>query len=340
MKHIDRTEWMTEGYGLMNHWLYPAVLPEKNTPARSLDEAVDQFNLDRMLADFAQSGADWLIFTLGQNTGYYISPSQVIDELAGPGHCSRRDLALEIAQGVHHLGKRFIAYLPCELAANTTLQAGFAWNTVDGTDQAEFQSRYARLVREWAERLGTLLDGWWFDGCYNWSIFHNSHMDWDLWLNAARAGNPLAAVTFNDGSFCVGNVQPIFTGHDYLAGEAEMLANGRIRLGRSGNPPPTHLPKGRFAPGTNTQWHTLLPIDCFWGHGNPPPDWLPGHPYHPVDPHKIHFTMEPPIYPDQELKAFLDACLDVGGAVTFNIGIFQEGHYGKATLEQLKRLGA
>ncbi len=335
---LDRTSWMAGHFGLMNHWLYPGVLPEKGLPASSLDEAVDRFDLERMLAGFARSGAEWLIFTLGQNTGCYISPSQVIDELAGPGHCSRRDLALEIAQGVHRLGKRFIAYLPCEVAANTGLHAGFAWSTVEGSDQAEFQIRYTQVVREWAERLGPLLDGWWFDGCYTWPIFHNSTMDWPLWLSSARAGNPHAAVTFNDGSFCVGNVQPVYSEHDYLSGEAEMLLNSRIRLGRSGNPPPTHMPKDRFVPGTRTQWHALLPIDCFWGHGSPPPAWLPGQPFHPAELQAGAALMEPPVYSDQELGGFLNSCLSIGGAVTFNIGIYQEGHYGPATLDQLDRL--
>lgn len=338
MNEIIRTDWMAGHFGIMNHWLYPGVLPENGNPARSLDEAVDQFNLDKMLAGFLESGAEWLIFTLGQNTGCYVSPSQVIDTLAGPGHCSSRDLALEIARGVHQLGKRFIAYLPCEVAANTSLHSGFAWNTSEGTDQAEFQRRYCNLVSEWACRFGDLLDGWWFDGCYPWPIFHNSFMDWGLWLSAARAGNPQAVVTFNDGSFCVGNIQPFYTGHDYLSGEAEMLVEHRVRLGRSGQPPPTHLPTGRFVPGTLVQWHALLPIDCFWGHGNPPPAWLPGQPFHPIPPAANSAPMELPVYSDQVLGTFLQSCLSKGGAVTLNIGIYEEGHYGEATIQQLARL--
>jgi hypothetical protein len=334
----DRAHWMAGAYGLMNHWLFPGVLPERLPGAATIEEACARFNVERLLEDFALSGADWLIFTLGQNTGCYCSPNSVIEELCGPGHCPSRDLALEIAQGLHRMGKRFIAYLPCEVAANRTLHAGFAWNTVDGSDQVGFQRLYTQAVAEWAQRFGELLDGWWLDGCYTWPGFHNSYMDWDLWLGAARSGNPEAVVTFNDGAFCVGNTQPVHSSHDYLSGEAEMLVQGRVRLGRAGDPPPTHLPAGRFASGTRIQWHALLPIDCFWGHGNPPPDWLPEHRYHEIQTGSPNPPMELPVYSDLELCAFLNDCLEVGGAVTLNVGIFQEGHYGKETVNQLTRI--
>ncbi len=333
----DRSAWMSGRYGLMCHWLFPGVLPEKSATARSLDEAVDRFNLERLLEDIEAAGADWLIFTLGQNTGFYVSPNSVIEQLAGPGHCSRRDLALEIARGLHSMGKRFIAYLPCEVAANTSLHDGFAWNTQEGSDQAEFQRRYTRAVEEWALRFGELLDGWWFDGCYTWPIFDNRHMDWDVWYQAARAGNPGAVVTFNDGSFCVGNLQPVVPEHDYLSGEAEMLVDGKIRLGR-GLPMRSHMPEARFVPGTGCQWHALLPVDCMWMHGSPPPAHLEQHPYPTIDFSAGYGPMEPPLYSDEELGGFLENCLGVGGAVTLNVGIYQEGHLGAETVGQLKRL--
>jgi hypothetical protein len=300
---------------------------------------VDAFNLGRLLEDFEASGAEWYLFTLGQNTGNYISPNAVIEALAGPGHCSRRDLALEIARGVHALGKRFIAYLPCELAANTSLHAGFHWNTREGTDQAAFQKAYTAAVAEWALRFGSLLDGWWFDGCYTWPIFHSQGMDWDLWNAAARAGNPAAALAFNDGSFCIGRLQPVIPELDYLSGEIEMLIEGRIRLGRDPEPA-THLPEGRFLPGTRCQWHGLLPIDCFWMHGGQSPTFLPGHAYRAVPSGSVSAPMEPPVYSDDELRRFMRACLGAGGALTLNVGLYQEGWMGRETLAQLARIKA
>ena len=130
------------------------------------------------MKDFDRSGAEWLIFTIGQNTGTYARPNSVIDSLAGKGHTPKRDLVLEIAKAVKKRGKRFIAYLPCEIRKNESLLKGFAWNPELNTDQAEFQRLYLKAVREWAVRFGKNLDGWWFDGCYsNHPIFDNKQMN-------------------------------------------------------------------------------------------------------------------------------------------------------------------
>jgi hypothetical protein len=302
-----------------------------------INEAVERFQVNRFLEDIEATGAYWLIFTLGQNTGYYASPNSVIDARVGMEICAQRDLALEIAQGLNRLGKRFIAYLPCEVNANTALHAGFAWNTTAGSNQAEFQRRYTPVVREWSQRFGELCSGWWFDGCYTWDAFHSRYMDWQLWLDAARAGNPAAAVAFNDGSFCVGNLQPVTLQQDYLSGEVEMLHQGRIRLGR-GEPFAVHMPEGRFVPKTNCQWHCLLPVDCMWMHGSPVPDYLPGHPYKKINYPDGFGIMEPPLYSNDALGGFLHRCLDNAGAVTFNVGIYQEGHLGRETVRQLKSI--
>lgn len=48
--------------------------------------------------------------------------------------------------------------------------------------------------------------------------------------------------------------------------------------------------------------------------------------------------MEPPVYTDKDLFKFVNDFTKVGGAVTLNLGIFQEGHLGKESIKQLERL--
>ncbi|MCC6445151.1 MAG: alpha-L-fucosidase [Armatimonadetes bacterium] len=317
LKH--RADWMARGkFGMMVHWLAPGPAPEKGEWVRDLNKAVDAFNLDRFMKQFKESEADWLLFTIGQNTGYYCSPSATLDRLVGPGHASGRDLILEAARAVHAQGKRFIAYLPAEVKGQSEeIHKGFAWNPAD---QSEFQKRYAGFIREYAERLGKNLDGWWFDGCYTWPDFHNSLYDWPLWAGASRAGNPDAALAFNDGSFCIAITKPLSAYQDYLSGEVEVLKEGKVRLGREEDGR-LILPEDRFVEGTYCQWHALAPIDCFWGH-------------HTLGP------MEPPRYSNEDLIAFVRNCHAVGGAVTLNVGIYQEGHIAEKTLAQLQKLSA
>jgi hypothetical protein len=254
----------------------------------------------------------------------------------GSGHCSERDLVYEIAQAVKDQGKRFIAYLPCEVAgqSNDMIRA-FRWNTKEGTNQVDFQLLYTEFIAEYANRYGSHLDGWWFDGAYTWSIFHNSYLNAFLYLSAARAGNPQTAVAFNDGSFCVGSSAPVVKDQDYLAGETEVLINGQVRYGREMDAPlltpMDHSPQ----PPQNCLWHALVPIDCMWAHGYSFYDWQNA-PYE--IPQVREGEMEPPIYPTGILNKLVKDFKQVGGGVTFNVGIFQEGELGEATVAQLAEL--
>lgn len=334
-KENPRVQWMKGKYGLMVHWLAPGPPPQKGEYVKDLNEAVDNFDIDGFMADFDKTGADWLIFTLGQNSGYYASPNSVIDSLAGLGHTSRRDLALEIAKELKKRGKKFIAYLPCEVRANEIMHKGFSWNTQTGTDQTEFQKKYLRAIREWAVRFGENLDGWWFDGCYTWPEFHNQFMQWDSWFDAARAGNKNAAITFNDGSYCVNSLKPIVPTFDYLSGETEVLMNGKIRLSREVQGE-LFMPKQAYVEGTLCLFHSLLPVDANWGHSSPWAEWQ-NVPFKVEIPKKQE-DMEPPVYSDSDLIKFVDDFTQVGGAVTLNVGIFQEGRLGKETIKQLEKL--
>lgn len=336
----QRAEWMSGKYGIMVHYL-PGFLWREDGRKATPWEAVNSFDLARFMEAFERSGAEWLIFTFGQNTGFYCSPNEVIDRYAGKGHCSERDLMYEIAVELHRRGKRLIAYLPCEVNANTTLHEGFGWTTEEGTSQDLFQTRYLEAVACWARRFGRMLDGWWYDGCYPWPILANSHIRWPEWYAASRAGNPDALVTFNDGCFCVDTCRPIRPDFDYYAGECDMLFEGRPCIHHD-LPRAGFRPEGKFLPDSEVLQHALLPIDALWGHGaDPKAIWgenAKNFPFPPIDPARMD-VMESPIYRDGELARLKDEFLGVGGAVTFNLGIFAEGGLGEATLAQLERLG-
>lgn len=312
-----RSDWMVGKWGIMVHWIAPGPAPEKGQRITDLNTAVNQFRLDSFLVQFKESGAEYLMFTIGQNTGYYASPNATLDSLAGVGNCSKRNLVLGIAQGVHQFGKRFIAYLPGEIKAAGSLHKAFAWNP---DDQQQFQERYTRFIGDYSLKLGKLLDGWWFDGCYNlWPEFYVPR-DWKLWCNAARAGNPDAVVAFNDGCFYVGSMLPGSPYQDYLSGECWKFQDGKIVVGHE-EPTCSILPTSRFVKGTQCQFHVQLPIDCN-------KDWM----------HDTPGKMPPPSYTDDELFPAVLNVLKVGGTVTLNVGIYQEGYISDQTLEQLKRL--
>ncbi|MBM4163185.1 MAG: hypothetical protein FJ222_01895 [Lentisphaerae bacterium] len=337
-----RASWMRQGkFGMMVHWLGDRTPQQYEHEITDHNEAVNQFDLERFIDGFRRSKADWLIFTIGQNTGCYASPNAVADRLIGPGHCSKRDLVLEIAREVKQLGRRFIAYIPSGVGGTPeAVQTGFDWKP-EGVPMDEAQRRYTEFIAEYARRFGTLLDAWWFDGFY---ANHPAYFDLPrystLWLDAARAGNADCAVAFNDASFAASLTLPPVPDQDYLSGETWFLAQGKVLLQPgwkvSNEPmllltPATHPTQ----PPPNCLWHCLVPIDCMWETRivfhecqNPPFAWVPPEPN----------QMERPLYSTDELESVVRDFKAVGGGVTFNVGIFQEGNLGPATVDRLAAL--
>ncbi|MBI3921800.1 MAG: hypothetical protein HY318_10330 [Armatimonadetes bacterium] len=308
-----RAEWMSLGsFGLMVHYLItpPGARHDERTDA--LNRIVDGFDLDGFVEQFESTGADWLIFTLGQNTRYYNSPNAWL-EARQPGHTSGRDLVLEIAEALKARGKRFIAYLPAEVSAPVELHEAFGWQTDEPTQQV-FQPNYQEFVRAYSSQYGANCYGWWFDGCYEWHVFPNRNMDFSGYIAAARAGNPEAITAFNDGAFCAGKMNPVTPLEDYHAGEIHTLVEGQIALGWWQNDPEPYLPESRFIEGV--QWHGLMPVDSTFAGPHLP------------DQH----------YDDATLIHLLQRVKDVGGAMTFNLPISVEGRVPESSIEQMQRL--
>lgn len=309
-------------YGVMTHYLLP---PKGNSPAEKtadLNRLADHFDLDYFIRQFRETGADWLIFTIGQQSGYLCSPNAMLDEKI-PGHTTRRDIPLEIARRLKPLGKRLILYFPSEETCDPIIKQALDSNAPGYTD------RYFEFLRQYAVRFGPLCHGWWFDGC---SPHPDDH--WKKWLAAVRAGNNEAAVAFSGAEFCTGgSIRPICKLADYHAGEIHLLENCQIRrdflppggdiivvpggkLRKRGQEARFYLPDSPTIDGI--QWHGLLPIDLT---------------FNPAIPNQFcHYT-------DKELFQFVRRIKSVGGVITINVPIDPEnGHIPEDSHSQLVRL--
>jgi hypothetical protein len=288
---------------------------------------IDAFDIDGFIAQFESTQADWLLFTFGQNSGYYCSPNPVLDERLS-GRTSRRDLMLEIAERVKGLGKRMLLYLPAEVKGQSdAVRQAFAWQ--DG-NLVDFMTVYLDFVQAYSIKFADRHDGWWFDGCYE-HHYTSPGWDWQRWLDAARAGNDKSIVAFNDGAFCTGKFAPVTPLEDYHAGEVHLLDEGQIRADylhlrttlRDGKKilpggdaePVYYMPAERFIDGV--QWHALCPIDSSF------------------NPRLYHLS-----YSDDFLFKWVADCKRVGGAVTLNAPIdISNGRIPDSTIRQLQRLG-
>ena len=358
----SRAGWMSGKYGMMVHWLYPKY--DAKDPGQ-VDRTVDAFDLDTFMKGFDETGAEWLVFTVGQNTGACASPSKTLEALETDGarmrgRCSRRDLVGEIAAAVHRRGKRFIAYLPCEVFWNAGVREAVGWSSND-VNYVTFQRNWTAVVREWAERWGRNLDGWWFDGFYG---FYEP--DEDLWRSAIRAGNPDAVSAFNAGVVRAwrgsdkrrpgqryrSSAPTTRTLEDYLAGEVNLIERGRIRMNEhrwvdDASRPELWIPETACVPGTACLNHVLLPIDGWWAAYSPWGFWLDAE-FAKSRPEvfdedwmakmRKDGKFFEPVFSRDNLARFVRDLTKVGAAVTLNIGVGPTGELNPFSVARLRDL--
>jgi alpha-L-fucosidase len=201
------------------------------------------FDVDALINQLVDANADYFGFTLGQNNGYYNAPNPVFDELTGykpAERCSKRDLPMEIAKACKKHGIKFILYLPCQPAnrdAHAEEAIGFP-ATPPNSDRhftMPGAQNWAKVIEYWAKHYGDLVDGWWFDGGYEWIGFRDKHAQ--LYSQAVKSGNPNAVATFNPGVKLVRATQ--FEGLHGRRNQRSVYGQGRRTLdGRLAKPHP------------------------------------------------------------------------------------------------------
>lgn len=251
---------MKEGrFGVMTHYLADWIARVHKQPM-NVDEwnkLIDSFDVEGLARQLESAGAAYYLITIGQNSGYYLSPNPVYDRYVGfqPSHCSRRDLVADLYAPLSKRGIKLMVYLPAGAPAGDPVarkalewQQGYARN-------AEFQMKWEAVIREWAERWGTKVAGWWFDGCY-WpnAMYRGDPPNFATFANAARCGNPNRVVAFNPG--VVYRMLSVTPYEDYTAGEIDQPDRITIRRASDGKV-------------DGKQIHILTFMGKTWGMGDP-----------------------------------------------------------------------
>lgn len=220
------TDWLHDaGFGIMVHYLSSNMVQDKGP--KEWNDAVDSFNTDEFASMVSRTGAGFVMFTLGQNSGYYCSPNAVFDSIVGvhPGDlCSRRDLPGDLIKSLRRYNIPVILYLPSNPPISNKLVSEkfrYSFGKDSATNQYN-QPLLEKMIREWSLRYGKDVRGWWFDGLYDWNGIRATRMDMSLKHNisthtlAAKAGNRHSIVTFNYG---FGKIHANTPYCDYSSGE-------------------------------------------------------------------------------------------------------------------------
>ena len=101
-------------------------------------------------------GARYYQISIGQNSGYYLSPNAAYDKIVGiqPSKCSRRDLIADLSAALHKRGIRLMVYLPSGRARRGQSRGRCAGWQNGPHPNKEFQRKWEQVIREWSLRWG------------------------------------------------------------------------------------------------------------------------------------------------------------------------------------------
>lgn len=290
------------------------------TSADDWNKRVDGFDVSRFARTIKESGAGYVVFTLGQNTGHFCSPNSVYDDIVGrrPSLLSRRDLILEIAEALLPEVK-LIAYLPSHAPANDALAVekfrlvpawdASAWGLPpcpEGVAPAdarlsEFQRKWESVVAEWGARWKDRAAGWWIDGCYFAGTMYGGadEPNGGSFARALRVGSESRIVAFNTGT--ARPFERAVIDQDYTAGEV----SNKFPVSNKWEPLRAEI--------DGMQLHILSYLGDWWGEGAP------------------RFT-------DAWVGSYTRLIRDLGGAVTWDAPIASDGSLPEAFLRQLEAM--
>ena len=281
------TEWIVKaGYGLMFHWTSQSV--SSTGSCKTYKEAVNDFDVNSFAEMVEETGAGYVLFTIGHAESYCPAPIKSWEKYH-PGMTTQRDLIGEIADKLGEKGIKLMCYLPSHVVGK--------YRKVNDFD---FMMIHTEILQEMGERYKEKIAGYWFDSWYqNFEEYPN--ISFEEFFKATKAGNPNRIIALNSWIYPVVTPwQEYWTGE--VASPVDPPVNGFMKDG----------------PAPDLRYQALLIME---------PYWVQQQPDHP-DP---RFTAS-------ELNQYIHDCMDNGGAVTINMGIFQDGTVGEKALNVMKQV--
>lgn len=279
------TNWLVKtGYGLMFHWTSQSVNPDGSQ--KTYADAVNSFDVERFANMVEETGAGYVIFTIGHAEQYCPAPIDSWEKLH-PGKTTKRDLIGEIATALNTKNIRLICYMHSLSTARFKLD-----------DNETFFTNFKSILDEFGTRYKERLEGYWFDCWYQ--IFEGyPEIPFEKFFNATKIGNKDRIICLN--SWIYPSVSPW---QEYWAGEVAS---------------PVALPENGFmkgGPAPDLPYQALLIMEPYWV--------------------QEKAEMPDPRFTSTELSQYIRNCMNHGGAVTINLGIYQDGTVGEKALKVMK----
>lgn len=248
----SKTDWFVAArYGVFVHYLEGL----QNNPGQvaslgrstSWDECVRQFDVEKFASRMREAGAGYVIFTMMQRTRFLIAPNATFDRMTAyrPGEaCATRDLVEDLYQALDKRGIALMLYWTGDGPCDDPKAAPAMACPTDGKVTEKFIRNWAAVAREYGQRYGDKVKGWWCDGSYRFIGYDEPKLA--ILADGLRAGHPGRIVALNPG--VEEHVRPYSRHEDFTTGEQNSF---------------TDLPASRFVNGE--QWHVLSYLGANWG---------------------------------------------------------------------------
>ncbi|NUW35618.1 ricin-type beta-trefoil lectin domain protein [Nonomuraea sp. SMC257] len=235
------TDWMNQRkWGVMTHYLaegcppgcrYGSYATGQWPTVTEWNHRVDNYDIAGVVNQLKSVGAGWLQFTVGQVSGYWAAPNPVYESLVPataehPSRLSNRDLVKDLATAAHAAGLKFIVYVPLDAPRidtyATTKLGGDPDADFGGVRNAAFQNNWTKVIKQWSQQWGTLIDGWWIDGGIPSIDEYASNI-----VDAARSGNPSTLIGLSAAGWHLSTNPNSAAKSDFVSGEDKLSASSR-----------------------------------------------------------------------------------------------------------------
>jgi len=328
-----RAAWMQGNWGIR------VVLPSGDVPE------VTEFDVDafvRPLVGLKTPRWVMLNVTAGSSGATYTTVMPDLDEAVDPRMAPTRDLLGEVIQRLDALDYKVLVYFATQGPRNERSIRNLSRNPRRKAEQEElediqrawngalkkrkldnFQGVVELCIKPVSRRFGDRIDGWWFD--------HGVMGDPDIYIPAARAGNPGAAVAWNADhgrgkTFAGENSEggKVFTWLPARSNGMEDYTAGHI------------TPTDVRPPSWEGNEEAIAVLER-----EPIIDGVVGHVFIPL---QTHWRRGDPVFPDGQLVDWTWRVVNAGAAITWAAALtppeFRYSTIDERIAEQLQRLDA
>ena len=275
------------GYGLMFHWTSQSV--GKDGAQKPYAQGVDDFDVKRVAEMVEETGAGYVLFTVCHAQPYCPAPLSSWEKYF-PGKTTKRDLIADLAQALNAKGIKLMCYFPAHVIGKYPRASSL-----------EFTQMTSDIVKEFGERYGDKVAGYWFDGFYQ---CFEKYPDFPFreFFKICKAGNPNRVIALNSWIY-----PSVSEWQEYWAGETTN---------------PVGLPVNGTTQERGPGAGLALPIPA--DHGALLGAGQGGNA-------KTQFTA-------QQLGDYISQCKAKGGVVTINLGMYQDGTVDPNAVDVLKEV--